>query len=51
MKANQTALLIVMFLCAILSLCTPSFSQPQEEKMRVAVVEFDEEEDLGISRW
>lgn len=45
MKAATT---IFVLLCAILSFCVPSFSQPPEEKMRVAVVEFDEKGDIGI---
>lgn len=39
MKAATTVSLLV---CIVLFFCTCSFSQPPEEKMRVAVVEFDE---------
>lgn len=45
---EKAATIISLVLCAVLFFCTCSFSQPPEEKMRVAVVEFDEKGDLGI---
>lgn len=47
---KEKATIIILLVCTILSFCTPSFSQSlAEEKMRVAVVEFDEKGDLGIT--